>query len=78
MVSVISTLISAIAQSLNETEEDIMKRLRCDENWMNDQYSNFEYLMRVNWLANRSYQDITQYPVFPWILNNYDSSSYDV
>ena len=42
-----------------------MKRLRCDENWMNDQYSNFEYLMRVNWLANRSYQDITQYPVFP-------------
>lgn len=55
-----------------------MKRLRCDENWMNDQFSNFEYLMRVNWLAGRSYQDITQYPVFPWILNNYDSSSYDV
>jgi hypothetical protein len=27
--------------------------------------SNFEYLMRINMLAGRSCNDLTQYPVFP-------------
>ncbi len=28
--------------------------------------SNFEYLMQLNTLAGRSYNDLSQYPVFPW------------
>jgi hypothetical protein len=35
--------------------------------------TNFEYLMRLNTIASRSYNDLTQYPVFPWILNDYTS-----
>ena len=35
--------------------------------------SNFEYLMCLNTLAGRSYNDLMQYPVFPWIVQDYDT-----
>ena len=35
--------------------------------------TNFEYLMCLNTLAGRSYNDLMQYPVFPWILADFDS-----
>ena len=38
--------------------------------WLNYEISNFDYLMLLNGLAGRSYKDVTQYPVFPWILVN--------
>ena len=28
--------------------------------------------MRINLIANRSYNDINQYPIFPWIISKYD------
>ena len=34
--------------------------------------------MFLNTLAGRSYNDLTQYPVFPWILQDYTSSSLDL
>ena len=40
--------------------------------------SNFEYLMQLNFLSGRSYKDIMQYPVMPWILINYNSDSMDI
>ena len=36
--------------------------------WNNNQISNYELLMLLNILANRSFLDITQYPIFPWII----------
>lgn len=39
--------------------------------------SNFQYLMHLNTLAGRSYNDLMQYPVFPWILNDYESDVLD-
>lgn len=35
--------------------------------------SNFEYLMHLNTLAGRTYNDYMQYPVFPWVLADYTS-----
>lgn len=69
---------SAIYQKLKESNEDLVKRLHLSEKWQNNDMTNFEYLMFVNVLAGRSLQDITQYPVFPWILTDYDSISYDI
>ena len=46
--------------------------------WQRGEMSNFEYLMRLNSYAGRSYNDITQYPVFPWVLKDYTSSSLDL
>ena len=34
--------------------------------------------MRLNILAGRSFNDIGQYPVFPWVLCDYTSSSIDL
>lgn len=33
------------------------------ERWVGGEISNFEYLMHLNTLAGRSYNDLTQYPV---------------
>ena len=40
--------------------------------WKSWEISNFEFLMYLNILSNRSYNDISQYPVFPWLLKNYE------
>ena len=40
--------------------------------WSNGEITNIEYLNFVNILANRSHNDLSQYPVFPWIIHNYD------
>ncbi|MFS7930711.1 putative BEACH domain, lysosomal-trafficking regulator, BEACH domain superfamily [Helianthus anomalus] len=46
--------------------------------WQNGEISNFQYLMHLNTLAGRGYSDLTQYPVFPWILSDYDSENLDL
>ena len=48
------------------------------QRWVAREISNFEYLMFVNTIAGRSYQDLNQYPVFPWILTNYESETIDI
>lgn len=47
------------------------------ENWKRREITNFEYLMALNTLAGRSYNDLTQYPVFPWVLADYSSEKLD-
>ena len=38
-----------------------------------DEISNFQYLMHLNTLAGRTYNDLMQYPIFPWVLSDYTS-----
>ncbi|EJD76568.1 beige/BEACH domain-containing protein [Loa loa] len=42
--------------------------------WREGTITNFEYLMHLNKLAGRSYNDLMQYPVFPFVLSDYKSS----
>uniref|UniRef100_A0AAZ3S7I9 Neurobeachin n=1 Tax=Oncorhynchus tshawytscha TaxID=74940 RepID=A0AAZ3S7I9_ONCTS len=37
-----------------------------------------EYLMFLNTIAGRSYNDLNQYPVFPWVLTNFESEELDL
>ncbi|XP_031487394.1 protein SPIRRIG-like isoform X2 [Nymphaea colorata] len=46
--------------------------------WQNGEISNFQYLMHLNTLAGRGYNDLTQYPVFPWVLADYESDTLDL
>ncbi len=41
--------------------------------WVKGRVSNFDYLMALNCLSGRSFNDLCQYPVFPWVLSNYTS-----
>lgn len=40
--------------------------------------TNFQNLMHLNTLAGRGYSDLTQYPVFPWVLADYESDVLDL
>lgn len=46
--------------------------------WVRGEITNFEYLMKINSYAGRTYNDINQYPVFPWILKDYDCTELDL
>jgi hypothetical protein len=46
--------------------------------WQKRKISNFEYLMQLNLMAGRSFNDITQYPVFPWVLADYENEVLDL
>ena len=40
--------------------------------WKNNKISTLEYIMWINMYGNRSFRDAAQYPVLPWILNDYN------
>ncbi len=46
--------------------------------WQKGEMSNFHYLMLVNTMAGRTFNDLTQYPVFPWVLADYSSDKLDL
>lgn len=45
----------------------------CRRKWLSGSISNFDYLLELNILAGRSFNDTTQYPVFPWVVADYTS-----
>lgn len=42
--------------------------------WQRGHLSNYQYLLHLNNLADRSCNDLSQYPVFPWVVADYTSS----
>lgn len=46
--------------------------------WRNGSITNWEYLMKLNGLGGRSYNDLMQYPVIPFVLANYTSRILDL
>ncbi|KAI0019945.1 hypothetical protein F4780DRAFT_403961 [Xylariomycetidae sp. FL0641] len=46
--------------------------------WQRGEISNFHYLMLINTMAGRTFNDLTQYPVLPWILADYTSEELDL
>ena len=43
------------------------------EDWNNNKINNFEFLNMLNKYSSRSYNDLQQYPIFPWIFTRYNS-----
>ncbi|KAH9070044.1 hypothetical protein Ae201684P_002416 [Aphanomyces euteiches] len=46
--------------------------------WVERKISNFDYLMHLNSIAGRTYNDLAQYPIFPWVLADYESDKLDL
>ena len=69
-----------IMRGLSNTYNKIMTMFisRITKMWYNGELTNFEYLIHLNSAAGRSFQDLTQYPVFPWILADYSSDTLDL
>jgi hypothetical protein len=45
--------------------------LQWTKRWKQREVSNLEYLVMLNRYSSRSYNNLNQYPVFPWVLANY-------
>ena len=58
-----------------ETERTLKQRRK---DWVSGKISNFDYLMFLNSRADRSFNDLTQYPIFPWVLTDYESEVLDL
>lgn len=46
--------------------------------WCSGRMTNFEYLTHLNKIAGRSFNDLMQYPVFPFILRDYVGNEVDL
>eukprot|EP01156_Anaeramoeba_ignava_P002117 Anaeramoba_ignava/a217599_28.p1 GENE.a217599_28~~a217599_28.p1 ORF type:complete len:713 (+),score=250.60 a217599_28:320-2458(+) len=55
-----------------------IEKSRMTQKWQKRKITNFEYLMYLNTISGRTYQDLSQYPVFPWILSDYESEKLDL
>ncbi|XP_049854679.1 protein FAN-like [Schistocerca gregaria] len=68
-----SELLAQSALHLDNTDQEMMTL-----QWQNGVLSNFDYLLYLNSLGDRTFNDLTQYPVFPWIIADYTSSDLDL
>jgi hypothetical protein len=73
--SLLEKLRESCPNSIEKLREELTKY---QQMWANGWMSNFDYLMLLNKLANRSFCDISQYPVMPWVLKQYSSSEIDL
>ena len=46
--------------------------------WSSGIMSNLDYLLELNSLAGRTVNDLTQYPVMPWVIADYESEVIDL
>ncbi|KAL8292462.1 hypothetical protein RQP46_001074 [Phenoliferia psychrophenolica] len=75
--------LNVTGSSFGSKMQDVMlgqrtKLDRMTKRWEKREVSNFEYLMFLNTSAGRTYNDLTNYPVFPWILADYSSEILDL
>ena len=48
------------------------------EKWSNGFLNTFSYIMILNTLSGRTFNNLAQYPVFPWILQDYSENEIDL
>ncbi|WWC96475.1 hypothetical protein V866_003343 [Kwoniella sp. B9012] len=68
-------VVDTVAKAMDRSEQQLEALMR---KWQNREISNFAYLQLLNQYANRTPNDVTQYPVFPWVLADYTSNILDL
>ena len=48
------------------------------DQWIEGKLDNFGYLLVLNKLASRSFHDLSQYPIFPWVIKEFSSDKLDL
>uniref|UniRef100_K7FGC5 Neurobeachin-like protein 2 n=1 Tax=Pelodiscus sinensis TaxID=13735 RepID=K7FGC5_PELSI len=62
----------------SRSPQELFKSSGIMQKWVNREISNFDYLIQLNTMAGRTYNDLAQYPVFPWVLRDYTSEELDL
>ena len=68
--------LAAACSSVLEAESGWVDRVTAA--WQRGQLSNFQYLLFLNAASGRTFNDLSQYPVFPWVLADYTSPTLDL
>ncbi|XP_065829708.1 lipopolysaccharide-responsive and beige-like anchor protein isoform X2 [Oscarella lobularis] len=58
--------------------KEVFRKSNMTLRWQHGEISNFEYLIFLNTVAGRTYNDLNQYPVFPWVISNYEATELDL
>jgi len=53
---------------------NIGESLKFTQDWLDHSISTFDYLLYLNSLSSRSFNNISQYPIMPWIIKEYNHS----
>jgi hypothetical protein len=81
------TNVQDVLRTLNLTEAQRVQKqdfpvfiqsLSYTQQWATGEISNFKYLCHLNILGGRSFNDASQYPIFPWVIADYESTSLDL
>lgn len=66
----------SIVQTISS--DDLTKKSKITEQWRDHMMCNYHYLYLLNILGGRSLNDISQFPVFPWVIADYERAAFDV
>ncbi|KAI6157101.1 hypothetical protein BKA82DRAFT_965252 [Pisolithus tinctorius] len=64
------------ASNVNTSHEKALATAQ--QQWQNRTISNYAYISVLNQLSGRTPNDATQYPIFPWVLQDYTSETLDL
>ena len=67
-----------IKNRINENVETNITLEKYTKLWIEGNLSNFDYIKILNSAAERTKNNLSQYPVYPWILTNYTSEKLDL
>ncbi|XP_076871278.1 neurobeachin-like protein 1 isoform X2 [Brachyhypopomus gauderio] len=71
-------LLCSLSLHGTRSPQELLKASGLTQKWVNREISNFDYLMQLNTIAGRTYNNLAQYPVFPWVLSDYTSEELDL
>ncbi|CAL8289347.1 unnamed protein product [Lota lota] len=71
-------LLRSLSVHATRSPQVLLKASGLTQKWVNREISNFDYLIQLNTIAGRTYNNLAQYPVFPWILSDYTSEELDL
>ena len=74
----VSLRLPNLIHSSSRSPADLLKSSGLTQKWVAREITNFEYLMQLNTIAGRTFSDLSQYPVFPWVITDFTSKKLDL
>ena len=75
ILRVLQGLQNLFSMSLSES---VFSQTNYTQLWVEEEITNFQYIMALNTYSGRTFNDLAQYPVFPLIITDYESSVLDL
>jgi len=69
VLETVSSYFQKHCKNLDKTDIEYISK-----QWIERKISNYDYLLFLNRMALRSFNDLSLYPIFPWIISDYTSA----